>query len=337
VLGPDVGEFEDNFATYTGSRYAVGVSNGTDALKLCFECLELSPNTGIIIQGNTYVATALAARYACPNAEIILCEVDDNFQTDTNKLKSILDDRRIDWVDCVICPVHMYGSTNDMTQIEKLSREHNSTIVEDCSQAHGAISNTGRHVGTSGAINAFSCYPGKNLGAAGDAGVITTNSTRLYESACRKRNLGLVQKHHHEVLGHNMRLDSLQAIILDEKLKLLDEWNNRRIKIAERYMTEICNPDIELIPKPPYCNKSVYHIFSILCKNRKAIEAHLGDNGIQTGMHYPIPIENTEMFLTPHKSKNIQRYSSSALSLPIYPHMPDDHITHVIDSLNACK
>ena len=127
ILGPDVAEFENNFARYIGSRYAIGVSNGTDALKLSFECLNLAQNSGIIIQGNTYVATALAARYACPNAEIILCEVDDNFQTDTNKLKSILEDRRTDWVDCVICPVHMYGSANNMTHKNRIGRNYRTT------------------------------------------------------------------------------------------------------------------------------------------------------------------------------------------------------------------
>jgi len=335
ILGPDVKIFEENFAKFIGTKYAIGVSNGTDALKLCYESLELQGKVGIIIQANTYVATAMAAKYSYPNADIIFCDVDEYYEMDCKALEQILKENRNNWDDCIITPVHMFGMACDIDSLSKIAKKYNAFIVEDCSQAHGAECNNIK-VGNIGVVNGFSCYPGKNLGAFGDAGVITTNSDKFYNIILKKRNIGFIEKFNHVTLGHNHRLDTIQAIILDEKLKYLDEWNKRRTEFAKRIITETVNSNLTFMKTPHYCTNNVYHVLFVTVESREHFQNYLNENDVQSNIHYPIPIEKMKMFLTPYENKRTNFYCDHAISLPIHPFMDDD-IDQLIKVLNNYK
>lgn len=332
ILGPDVKKFEENFAKYIGAKYAVGVSNGTDALRLCYESLGLNGRLGIVIQANTYVATAMAAKYTYPNADIIFCDVDEYYEMDMSILENILKENRSKWDNCIITPVHMFGMTCNIESISNIAKKYNAVIIEDCSQAHGAECN-GVKVGNTGLVNGFSCYPGKNLGAAGDAGVITTNDEDIYNILLKKRSIGSVEKFKHVTLGHNHRLDTLQAIILDEKLKHLDKWNQARIDNVTKVIQGVNNKNITFMKTPPYCTKNVYHVFFVTVNDRKHFQKYLNDNDVQSNIHYPIPIENMDMFATSYKNKRTNFYCDHAVSLPVHPFMGDD-VDKLIKILN---
>jgi dTDP-4-amino-4,6-dideoxygalactose transaminase len=337
INGPDVNTFENNFAQYIGTDYAVGVSNGTDALKLCVEALNLEGKVGIIVPANTFIATLLGAEMALPNAEFILTDCDEYYQMDMNTLEDILSKRRGDWDECVIMPVHLYGSACDIEKIMKLSRMFNCWVIEDCSQAHGTTTNKGRPVGTFGHMSAFSMYPGKNLGAAGDAGVITTNNKHFYDTLKLLQNWGAVEKYYYERKGYNNRLDSIQAIIVDEKLKHLNEWNENREKIASWYDELIQNDKIIKPKKASYCGRHTYHIYCVrlLDLNRDEVMSKLNDNDIQSGIHYPIPIEQTKIYEDKGwNNTNTRLYAEQLMSLPMHPFMTREDVERIAKVIN---
>ena len=348
IGGNDVKVFEKNFAKYIGTRYAVGVSNGTDAIKLALMSLDLDSGhvkyagsrskIGIIVPSHTFIATLLAAEQAYPNADFIFIDCDKYFQMDINLLQATVVRERHKWEHCVILPVHLYGHCVDMAKLTEFATKNNCIVVEDASQSHGTKTADGLHTGFHGRLSAFSLYPGKNLGAAGDAGIITTNDESLYKRLLKLRNLGSDTKFYHDIKGCNNRLDTLQAIILDEKLKYLDEWNNKRIDVAKRYSSEIKNPLIELPETASYCSKNTYHVYPVLVEDRKEFVAHLEENEVQTNVHYPVPIELSPAFAEEcHSvlSPNTRRYARMLTSLPIHPFMKKDEIQYVIDTVNS--
>lgn len=337
INGPDVGIFEENFANYIGTKYAVGVSNGTDALKLCVEALELTGSVGIIIPANTFIATILGAEMSLPNAEYILVDCDEYYQMDTKKLSDVLEEKRSNWDHCILMPVHLYGHSCDMDSIMFLADHHDCRVIEDCSQAHGTRTHDGRRVGTFGEMAAFSMYPGKNLGAAGDAGVITTNSKEHYSTLKLLQNWGAVKKYYYDRKGYNNRLDTIQAIIVDEKLKHLDEWNSHRRQVADWY-NELLDNDKMIKPKrADYCGEHTYHIYCVrlIDLDRDIIMKELNDSGIQSGIHYPIPIEETSVYSDRGWfSPNTRSYAPQLLSLPMHPFMSKEDVERITEVLN---
>ena len=337
INGPDVNTFEENFAKYIGTDYAVGVSNGTDALKLCVEALELKGKVGIIVPANTFIATLLGAEMALPDAEFVLVDCDEYYQMDTEILKDTLYKRRKDWDNCIIMPVHLYGCASNIEKIMYLAGANGCWVIEDCSQAHGTTTEKGRPVGTFGHMAAFSMYPGKNLGAGGDAGVITTNSERFYNTLKLLQNWGAVEKYYYERKGYNNRLDTIQAIIVDEKLKHLNDWNEKRRQVASWYDELIQNNNIIKPKKAPYCGRHTYHIYCVRLQNldRDEIMSQLNENGIQSGIHYPIPIEQTKIYEDEEWYNPMTRfYAEQTMSLPMHPFMSREDVERVAEVLN---
>jgi len=332
IGGNAIEDFEGKFASYCGTKYAIGCSNGTDALKLCLAAFELKSPCGIIIPANTFIATALAATYLSDlNYELILIDCDNFYQIDVNLLEKYLKINRKKWKDCVIIPVHLFGHPSDMKRIIELAEKYNCLILEDSSQAHGALV-LNRKVGGLGDLSAFSLYPGKNLGAAGDAGVITTNNEELFGKIKALRNYGSNKKYHYDFKGWNNRLDTIQAIILNEKLKHLDKWNDMRINVANKYNDYLDeNRDLIIPESAPYINKHVYHIYAVRVKNRNDLQNYLLKHEIPTIIHYPIPIQKTKPFKHLDKFNNPKtiKYAEELISLPIHPFMSDEEIDYV--------
>ena len=338
IGGKAIAEFEENFAKYCGTKYAVGVSNGTDALKLSLAALKIESPCGIIIPANTFIATALAVTYLSDiKYELILIDCNEYYQIDENLLELCLKNNRKKWKSCVIIPVHLYGHPSNMEQILEIAEEFDCFILEDSSQAHGAMVSN-KKVGGFGVISAFSLYPGKNLGAAGDAGVITTYNEELYEKIKSLRNYGSSVKYHYDHKGWNNRLDTIQAIIVDEKLKHLDKWNDMRIKIAKQ-LDDLLIDNINVItPKTaPYVNKQVYHIYAIRVKERDRFQKYLTKNSIPTVIHYPIPIEKVKPFkhLEHFNNKRTLEYANKLISLPMHPFLKEEEIRHITSKINA--
>ena len=337
INGPDVSLFETNFANYIGTYYAVGVSNGTDALKLCVQALELEGSVGVIIPANTFIATILGAEMALPNAEYVLVDCDEHYQMDPEEVEKVLKAKRGWWSNCIIMPVHLYGHACDIEEIMKLADEFNCWVIEDCSQAHGTRTNSGKRVGQYGHMAAFSMYPGKNLGAAGDAGVVTTNLKVFYDRIKLLQNWGATKKYYYDRKGYNNRLDTLQAIIVDEKLKHLDEWNAHRRKVASWYEELLTNEKMIKPKVSSYCGEHTYHIYCVrlIDLDRDKVMKTLNDNGSQCGIHYPIPIEETTIYKD-HGwvNENTREYAKQLLSLPMHPFMTRDDVVKVTDILN---
>jgi len=345
INGPDVSEFENSFSKYIGVDHACGVSNGTDAIKLCVQalinekCINSRGKVGIIIPANTFIATLLGAEMAIPQAEFILVDCDEYYQIDTGLLEDALVEHRESWDDCIIIPVHLYGHSCDMEKVMELADDFECWVVEDGSQAHGTVASIGLHelkVGSIGHLAAFSMYPGKNLGAAGDAGVITTNNSALYESIQKLKNWGSREKYHYDFKGFNNRLDSIQAIVVDEKLKHLDRWNHMRSHIANKYSEGLKDSGVILPQQADYCHQQTHHIYPIRISvsNRDSLMEFLSSNKIQCGIHYPIPIEETDIYKNSKwHNKNTRLFSRQMVSLPMHPFMTDGEINRVIDTV----
>lgn len=335
ILGEEVSIFEDKFSNYIGTKYAVGVSNGTDAITLMLKSLELKGKTAFYVSSNTYVATVFGIKHSYPDAKIFLIETSEYYLMNEKDLQSKLEKNYKKFDNNVIFPVHMYGNIGDMIYIKYLSRKFKAVIVEDSSQAHGTLHISNKKAGSFGLASAFSLYPGKNLGASGDAGIITTDNKKIYQRLLKLRNLGSVVKFKHDVIGYNNRLDTLQAIILNEKLDYLDLWNGSRLLVAESYSKNIKNKRVTL-PKPsPYCLQHTYHVYNILVDNRKRFIEHLKKNNVEFNIHYPTPIEEMKPFTYLKQNNNMTRvYSRKQVSLPIHPFMSKEEIQYVIDVVN---
>ena len=344
VNGPEVQKFEEHFAKWNGNKHCIGVSSGLDALRVATQALGYTQHVHIYTQANTYIATVLGPDQALNgNCTIHLIDHDKYFQLDTEKLLNKLTTNTEEYCDDhhLIIPVHLYGHPCDMETIMQYAKSFGCDVLEDCSQAHGAKCN-GKQVGTFGDISAFSCYPGKNLGAAGQAGVITTDDDILAERCREIKEVGSKVKYVHNVKGGNYRIDPIQAIVLDEKLKYLDEWNANRRKFAEHYRY-INNPEIivPLLDPAPWCTEQVFHIFPILVGDgevdRQELMNYMQEQGSQVGIHYPICIEETGAYSDLGKKMHspITRTNADRLvSLPIHPFMSNDDTEKVVHILN---
>ncbi len=321
-------EFCKNFANFCGTKYAIGVANGLDALKLIIKAFGFGAGDEIIVPTNSFIASALAvSENACTP---IFIEPDIN----TYNINIDLIEKKITSKTKAIMPVHLYGQTVHMEKIWELAEKYNLKIIEDSAQAHGAYYKNKRTGNLSDAA-AFSFYPGKNLGALGDGGAITTNDKKLFETITALANYGSYKKYEHEYKGVNSRLDEIQAAILDVKLKYLDKDNARRQEISKYYRENIINPNI-ILPQVSDEKSHVWHIFAIRIKNRDKLQKYLENNGVQSLIHYPSSIHQQQAY----KECNGLRLSLSeviskeVLSLPISPVMTDTELKKVVELLN---
>lgn len=330
IEGEEDRRFEQAFAEYCGTEYCVGVGNGLDALMLSLKALEIGLGDEVIVPSNTYIATALAVTYV--GAKPVFVEPDiSTFNINPARIEEAVTDRTK-----AIIPVHLYGQACEMDTILEIAGKYRLYVVEDCAQAHGATYK-GRKIGTFGDIAGFSFYPGKNLGALGDAGAVVTNNRVLAEKVRALGNYGSDFKYHHIYKGNNSRLDELQAAFLAVKLPHLDRMNAERRRIANRYLAEIRNPKIVLPTVRDDC-VPVWHIFGIRCQERDALERFLNDRDIGTNKHYPIPMHLQECY----RELGFQRgdfpiaeeISATELSLPMYYGMTEEQIDYVINAVN---
>ncbi len=335
ILGNEVKNFEQEFARYCGCTYCIGTGNGLDALTIIMLAYKemgiMQDGDEVIVPANTYIASVLSIIEA--GLKPVLCEPSwESCNIDPKKIEELITPRTK-----AIMAVHLYGRCADIPQIEKIADKHSLKIIEDSAQAHGAIID-GRRTGNLGNAAGFSFYPGKNLGALGDGGAITTNDKELADIARAIANYGSQKKYVNIYKGVNSRLDEIQAAILSVKLKSLDADNERRREIAEKYNAGIDNSLITL-PQTDNREGHVFHIYPIFCKEREKLQQHLLANGIETIIHYPIP---------PHKQEALKEFNSlelpiterihdEELSLPCNPAMSNDEVTKVIEVINSFR
>jgi dTDP-4-amino-4,6-dideoxygalactose transaminase len=339
IGGKELEQFEINFAEYCGTQFAIGVANGLDALILTLrawkELGKLQEGDEVIVPSNTYIASILAI--TANNLTPVLVEPDINtYNIDPAKIQQAITAKTR-----VILPVHLYGQLADMPKIMQIAKQHSLLVLEDSAQSHGAQLQ-GKKAGNWGDASGFSFYPGKNLGALGDAGAITTNDAGLAQTLKALRNYGSHEKYKNLFVGVNSRLDEIQAAILDVKLKYLDEETQHRRKIADLYLAKINNPLIEL-PKVRKAvlkdQQNVWHLFVVRSKNREALQQYLTENGVQTLIHYPIP---------PHKQQAYKEWNDlsyliaekihdDVLSLPMGPTLSLEDVEKVIQLCNSFK
>lgn len=323
VLGPEVAEFEKNFARFTATPYAVGVNSGLDALVLGIRALGIGEGDEVLVPAHTFIATALAVSEA--GATPVLVDVDkDYFLMDLN-----LAARAVTRKTKAILPVHIYGQCADMNQIAVFAAKHKLKVIEDAAQAHGATAQ-GRLAGSFGDVGCFSFYPSKNLGAFGDGGIVTTHQHELYEKLLLLRNYGSKKKYYHDTLGVNSRLDNIQAAILDVKLKQLPRWNDKRRKLAQLYSKSLSGVRGLQLPKERPGFENVYHLFVVLTDKRAELQKYLADQKIHTGIHYPVPIHLQKAYSGLGYKKGdfpvSERAAENCLSLPFYPELSNNEV-----------
>ena len=331
IEGEEDQKFEADFAKFCDSKYCVGVGNGLDALMLSLKAMGVGTGDEVIVPSNTYIATALAVTYV--GATPIFVEPDIRTFNISPKLIA----NKITTATKAIIAVHLYGQACDMDSIMEIAKKYGLLVLEDCAQAHGALYK-GRKIGSFGNMAAFSFYPGKNLGALGDAGAVVTNDAKLAEKVRALGNYGSDYKYHHIYKGNNSRLDEMQAAFLTAKLQILDKMNEERRKIAKQYLCGIKNPEIVL----PYVNPDtvpVWHIFAIRTKRREALEKYLQDKEIGTNKHYPIPMHMQECYkdlgIKGGELPIAEEISATELSIPMYYGMTDEEVEYVIEAINA--
>lgn len=331
IEGNEDEEFERAFAEYCGVKACAGVGNGLDALILALKALDIGPGDEVIVPSNTYIATALAVTYV--GATIIFVEPDiRTYNIDPEKIEPAITSKTK-----AIMPVHLYGQACNMERIMPIARAHKLYVIEDCAQAHGAKFK-GKKVGSFGDAAGFSFYPGKNLGALGDAGAVVSNKEELIGKVKALSNYGSDYKYHHIYKGNNSRLDELQAAFLAAKLPSLDQVNENRRATAQKYLQGIKNSKVIL----PYVDEDafhVWHIFALRCNERDKLEKYLNEAEIGTNKHYPIPMHLQECYKDLGFKKGAfpiaEEISKTELSIPMYYGMTGDEIQYVIDTLNA--
>jgi len=329
IGGEYVATFEREFAAYQEAVYCIGVGNGTDALEIAIESLELPKGSEIIVPANSFIASAEAVTRS--HCKVIFCDCDkNNYTISIPSLRS-----KITKKTRAIIAVHLYGHPCDMNEILAIANEHDLRVIEDCAQSHGATYKK-KKVGAIGDIGTFSFYPGKNLGAYGDGGAIVTNDEQLAKKCKMIANHGRVEKYKHEFVGRNSRLDGLQASILSVKLKHLDNWTTQRIEIANYYRETLLDIEDIVLPKKNDWAKHVYHIFAIRVEQRNALKSHLEEHGIQTGIHYPISLPELKAYeyLNQVDEKFFSKeIGDKLLSLPIGEHIQKKDITYIVKEI----
>jgi dTDP-4-amino-4,6-dideoxygalactose transaminase len=327
ILGPEVKSFEEEFARYLSCANCVSVASGTDALHLACRALDIGPGDEVVVPANTFIATALGVTMAGAIPVLVDCREED-YCIDPNLIESAITPRTK-----AIIPVHLYGQCADMDAINEIAKKHDLRVIEDASQAHGALYK-GKNAGSFGDLACFSFYPGKNLGAFGDGGCVTTNDSFLAERLLHLRNYGSTQKYVHKTLGFNSRLDTLQACVLREKLKYLEECNESRRWAANQYQNALADMEGLIMPHTLEGRTHVYHLFVGRHAKRDKLIAFSQERGVGVLIHYPIPIHLQEAysFLGYRESSFpiAEKASREIFSLPIFPYMNLDEINYVV-------
>ena len=327
IMGEEVRGFEEEFARFVGVEHAIGVANGTDALQLALRAYDIGPGDEVITTAHTAVAT-IAAIDMTGAVPVFVDILPDSYGLDPDQVARAITKRTK-----AILPVHIYGHPVEIGPLLELAEKHGLSLIEDCAQAHGARWQ-GRMVGSIGQVGCFSCYPTKNLGAIGDAGVITTHDAKIAERLRLLRQYGWRTGQVSEVPGYNSRLDELQAAILRVKLTLLDQTNAARRRIAARYTQALSDLPIVLPSVAPGC-ESVFHLFVLRAPNRDRLKASLADRGIIAGIHYPLPAHKHPAYIQrfPASLPVTERVAGEILSLPMYPELSDAQVERVIEGV----
>ncbi|HAH22369.1 MAG TPA: erythromycin biosynthesis sensory transduction protein eryC1 [Prolixibacteraceae bacterium] len=329
ILGKELEAFESDFARYIGTRYCVGVASGTEAIALALMAQNIGQGDEVITTNLTAFPTISGILHS--GAQPVVVDIfDSNGLIDYTQIEQKITHRTE-----AIVPVHLYGQSCNMAEIKTIADKHNLRIIEDCAQASGATFHD-RKCGSIGHCGAFSFYPTKNLGAYGDGGAITTNDDEVYKKLLALRNYGQTKRYHHESKGINSRLDEIQAAILNVKLKYLDGFNQQRQEIAMTYRKHL--QSVKCLSQESYgtpCN----HLFVVKSAHRDQLMEHLQNNGIQTLIHYPIPVNRQKAFgwQKDEVLENSELFADSILSLPIYPGLPKQHIDQIIQTVNDFK
>jgi dTDP-4-amino-4,6-dideoxygalactose transaminase len=330
IRGPQVEAFEENFAAAIGAKHCVSCGNGTDALYIAMRALGLKPGDEVITSAHSWIATSETITQA--GGKVVFCDTDrDTFTIDVDRLAALITPRTVG-----IIPVHFCGQPADMDPIMALAKRHGLWVIEDSAQAHLA-KYKGRTVGTFGVAATFSFYPGKNLGAYGDAGAIVTNDAALASHMARFARHGALSKHDHDIEGINSRLDGLQAAVLDVKLRHLPAWTRLRQAIASAYDRELATfPEITR-PLTAEGREHVYHLYMIRHERRDALAQHLKAHNVHTGLHYPVALPFLKAYAhlghRPEDFPNAFRDQSRILTLPMYPEMGEAQRSHVVRSI----
>ncbi|MDW2799677.1 DegT/DnrJ/EryC1/StrS family aminotransferase [Clostridium boliviensis] len=332
ILGKQVKEFEEEFAKFTGVKHCIGVDNGLDALHIILEALDLPKDSEVIVPSNTFIATALAVSYA--GLKLVLVEPDEeSMLINPNRIEEKITDKTR-----VIMPVHLYGTSCEMDDIMEISEKYHLYVIEDNAQAHGCVYK-GKMTGSFGIASATSFYPGKNIGAYGDAGAITTDNDELAMKIRMLINYGSGEKYHHEYKGFNARMDEIQAAVLNVKIKYLLDWNEQRKKNVNFYFSHVHNEKIRM---PINKEGAVWHIFPVRVDldKRDDFMNYLENNGITSLIHYPIAIAEQKAYadeLNPEDYQIASLLSHQVVSLPIYPFMKTEELQYICNVLNNWK
>lgn len=329
IGGDYVSVFENTFRSYVGADHCVGLANGLDALHLALKAMNVGPGDEVIVPAHTYIATWLAVSHT--GAKIVPVEpIENTYNINPDKIEKAITAKTK-----VIIPVHLYGQPADLDPIILLAKKYGLMVLEDAAQAHGA-KYKGKRIGSHGDIVAWSFYPGKNLGAFGDGGAITTNNTRFADKIRQYGNYGSSIKYHHELVGFNSRLDPIQASVLTVKLQYLDEWNSRRSGIAKIYSEGLTGSSY-ILPHVPEWTDPVWHLYVIRTSKRKYVQDMLNESGIGSLIHYPTPPHLQPAYK--HAAFNrkcletSEKISDEVLSIPISPHISDQDALEVIENL----
>lgn len=331
ILGEEVEQFENEYAFHCNAAHCVGVANGLDALLLALRAMNVGAGDEVIVPSNTFIATWLAVSQ-CGATPVPVEPYERTYNIDPARIEAAITPRTK-----VILPVHLYGQPADLDPILKIAAEHRLLVLEDAAQAHGA-SYKGKRIGAHGNAVAWSFYPGKNLGAIGDGGAVTTNDPQLADRLRVLRNYGSRVKYRNEIKGLNSRLDPVQAGVLRVKLKYLGEWNARRKRTADAYFSGLADSGL-VLPHVPNWAEPVWHLFVVRSSKRDALQSALAKAGVGTLVHYPIPPHRQQAYAEMSSSEDrfplATRLADEVLSLPIGPHTTDDDIETVIRSVKA--
>ena len=329
VLGKEVAAFEKEFAQYCHVDHGVAVNSGTSALHLAFLAAGIGAGDEVITVANTFIATVAAIRYT--GATPVLVDMDPvSYTMDPEKIEAVITERTK-----AICPVHLFGQMADMDAIMAIAKKHDLLVIEDAAQAHGA-EYKGRRAGSIGHLGCFSFYPGKNLGAYGEGGMVTTNDDEYARTIRMMRDWGAEKKYHHDLVGFNYRMTGIQGAILRVKLRHLEEWTEARRAHAALYGKMLAGTDVLIPAEVPYA-RHVYHLYVIRTQQRDALQKALGERKIYTGIHYPIPVHlqkaHADLFYDLGDFPETEKAANQILSLPMFAELQDEEIGFVCDAI----
>jgi len=332
ICGKKAKKFEEDFARIHDVKHSIGLSTGTDALHVAMHALGIKQGDEVIVPVNTYIATAegVSLCYAKP---VFVDNDEKTYNIDVNRIEAAITPNTK-----AIIPVHLYGQPAEMDTILDIAKKHNLQVVEDCSQAHLATYKS-KKIGGLGVIGTFSFYPGKNLGAYGEGGAVTTNDDKLYDFMYKYRQHGSTEKYIHDIEGHNYRLEEIQAGVLNIKMKYIEEWTKMRRKAAKLYTETFNSLGIEEVITPwhPDYVDPVYHLYIIRVKNREKLIEHLNKNGVQNGLHYPVPLHMQKAYshlgYKPEDFPVAKKFAGEILSIPMYPEITEEMIQYVCSTI----